>query len=98
MVFMVLMSLLLTLYLFFAFLELEEIKAKNLQIKDSRAYWESVVKKHPNSTDGYYNAAFYSYLSGDSGEALRYLEQAVTLDPGFENAKELEKLIRGTTP
>jgi tetratricopeptide (TPR) repeat protein len=93
-VYMAVMALLLTAYLFFLSLKFFEVSERKLQAKDNLSYWESVVKVHPNFTDGYYNAGFYSFVLGDKAKALEYLDEALSLDPGFEKARELEELIR----
>lgn len=58
-------------------------------------YWEGVVKKHSNYPDGYYKAALHAYRLKNKEKALSYIQQAMYLDPYFENAEILEKDIRG---
>jgi tetratricopeptide (TPR) repeat protein len=92
--FMALMAVLLTTYISLLALNLLEVKEQKTKATDNLAYWESVVRTHPNFTDGYYNAGFYSYILGDKGKAIGYVTKALKLDPNFEEAKELEKIIR----
>jgi hypothetical protein len=89
-----LLAVALVVYMCFLFLKLLEVKEQRLQARDSLSYWENVVARHPNFTDGYYNAGFYSYVIGDRVKAIKYIDGAIALDPGFEKALELEKLIR----
>lgn len=58
-------------------------------------YWRQVTQKHPNSPDAFYEAGFYSELLGNRAEAIKLLDEAITLDPAFEKAKKLRESISG---
>lgn len=57
------------------------------------AYWEEIVKKHPNFPDAYYNAAVHSARLNDRQQAYFYLEKALELDPTFQKAQEFKKKL-----
>lgn len=56
-------------------------------------YWQRAVVSHPDYPDGYYKLAFYAYLLGEKSQAQSSIQNALSLDPSFEEAKRLEKKI-----
>lgn len=56
-------------------------------------YWQRAVVSHPDYPDGYYKLAVYAYLLGEKSQAESSIRHALSLDPGFEEAKRLEKKI-----
>lgn len=57
--------------------------------------WESIAQKFPNFKDAYYQLAVLSYRLGDFEKAREYIKKALFLDPNFEKARELDRLLRG---
>ncbi|HVZ66816.1 MAG TPA: tetratricopeptide repeat protein [Patescibacteria group bacterium] len=82
-----------TIYLGLSFFQYTSMLDSKKRVQDSLSYWESVVKDHPNLTDGYYNAAVYAVELGDKNKAIGYLDKALELDPSFEKAKALESKL-----
>ena len=64
---------------------------------DTLSYWEDVIRTHPNFPDGYYNAGYYSSIMGENKRAVELLDKAIALDPSFDKAKLLEKVIVSRT-
>lgn len=56
-------------------------------------YWEDVVKRHPNFPDAYYNAALYAGMLNQKERSAALLDRALTLDPDFKEAMELEQQL-----
>lgn len=55
--------------------------------------WESVVQNFPNFKDAYFELAVISYRLGDLEKAREYIKKALYLDPNFEKARDLERLL-----
>ncbi|MGB9706686.1 MAG: tetratricopeptide repeat protein [Microgenomates group bacterium] len=55
--------------------------------------WEKIVEEKPNYRDGYLQLAYLHYKIFESKKAKEYLEKALNLDPNYEPARELEKII-----
>ena len=56
-------------------------------------YWESVVKKYKDYRDGYYQLAVLEYQLGNMVKAREYIKKVLLLDPNFDEARKLEKLL-----
>ncbi|MBI4091958.1 MAG: hypothetical protein HY427_02020 [Candidatus Levybacteria bacterium] len=76
-----------------AYIAMTEAKGVRVEITDSFNYWRGITEKHPNSPDAFYEAGYYAAELGDKSKALVFLDEALRLDPSFEKAKALEKLI-----
>ena len=68
-------------------------KGARAEITDNFTYWRGIAEKHPNSPDAFYEAGYYAAELGDKSKAQKFLDEALKLDPSFEKAKALEKLI-----
>lgn len=55
--------------------------------------WESIAQKFPNFKDAYFELAVLSYRLRDFRKAREYIKKALFLDPNFEKAKELLKIV-----
>lgn len=66
---------------------------KREEISSGLTYWEKVVRDNPAAPDAYYQAGFYSAELFENKKAQKYLQKAIELDPSFEEAIELEKII-----
>ncbi len=75
------------------YLNFIEITQARKRVEDNFSYWQGVVKKNPNFTQGYYNAGLYASELGDYKSAVNFLDQAIRLDPTFKKAILLEKEI-----
>jgi len=57
------------------------------------AEWERVISERPNYRDGYLRLALFHYKLHENEKANGYLQKALELDPNFEPARELEKVL-----
>jgi len=55
--------------------------------------WEKIVQEKPNYRDGYLQLAILNYKIYENEKAEEYLNKALAIDPNFEPAKELKKII-----
>ena len=55
--------------------------------------WEKIVEEKPNYRDGYLQLAILNYKIYKIEEAKEYLNKALAIDPNFEPARELKKII-----
>jgi hypothetical protein len=90
----------LTFFFFFLFVltmviyqSVEEVKALHAKEVKNLSYWEGITTKYPTYPDGYYKAAVLAIRLRDNARALRYLNEALTLDPFFKEARELKKQV-----
>ncbi len=63
------------------------------QAEESFTYWETVAREHENFPQAYYKAAFYAMQLGKRKVAVAYLNRALSLDPGFEEAQRLKEVV-----
>lgn len=56
-------------------------------------YWEKIVAEEPDYRDGYLHLALYYFKLGNKDKARENLDKALDLDPNYEPAKELEKIL-----
>jgi tetratricopeptide (TPR) repeat protein len=57
--------------------------------------WESIAQKFPKFKDAYFELAVLAYRLGDLEKAKEYVNKALYLDPNFEKARDLQKLLSG---
>lgn len=55
--------------------------------------WQSIAEKFKGYKEAYYQLAVIEYRLRNFEEAKFYLKKALFLDPNFEKARELEKLL-----
>ena len=55
--------------------------------------WEKIVEEKPNYRDGYLQLAILYYKLYENDKAKEYLNKALDLDPNYEPAKELKKIL-----
>ena len=84
------LSLFLAIISYTALVEARELRTET---QDNFSYWEEVAKKNPNSPDAFFEAGSFALKLGDKKTAIKYLDKALELDPGFEKAKELSQRI-----
>lgn len=56
-------------------------------------YWQDVVAKHGDYRDAYFTLALLEYQLGEKQKTRYYLEKALTIDPNFEQGRQLEQLL-----
>lgn len=57
------------------------------------AIWEKVVEEKPNYRDGWLQLAILHYKLYENDKAKESLQKALFIDPNYEPAKELEKIL-----
>jgi hypothetical protein len=58
-------------------------------------YWKKIAEERPDYRDGQMQAALFAKRLGRTGDALRFLDRTLVIDPRYEVAKELkEQLLR----
>lgn len=55
--------------------------------------WEQIINDKPNYRDGYLQLAYLYYKLSEDGKAKQALQKALELDPNFEPAQELERIL-----
>lgn len=71
----------------------KKIYADPQEISKMISAWEKIIEEKPNYRDGYLQLAYFHYLLYENEKAQDYLGKAVELDPNYELARELEKII-----
>lgn len=56
--------------------------------------WEKVVKERSNYRDAYFELAVLTYKLNRIEETKRYLNKVFELDPNYQPARELERLLK----
>jgi len=56
--------------------------------------WEKIVAERPDYRDGYLQLALLHYKLYENKKADEYLQKALELDPNFEPARELERILK----
>jgi len=56
--------------------------------------WEKIVAEKPNYRDGYLQLAILHYKVFENEKAKEYLGKALDIDPNFEPAREMEKILK----
>lgn len=72
---------------------LEKIKNEPQAIREEISYWENVVSQKPDYRDAYLQLAILNYQIYENEKAREYLKKVQELDPNFQPAKELEKIL-----
>lgn len=57
------------------------------------AAWEKIIKEKTGYRDGYLQLAYLHYKLYENEKAKEYLEKAIELDPNYELARELKKIL-----
>ena len=55
--------------------------------------WEEIISEKPDYRDGYLQLALLHYQLYENKRAKEYLQKALELDPNFEAAREMEKIL-----
>lgn len=74
-----------------SFLLLRSANAQEAYIKEERAYWEEVVKRHQGYRDAYFKLAILSFQLGEKEKAKEYLREVFLIDPNFEEGRRFAK-------
>lgn len=63
------------------------------ELKKLIAYWENIVNKAPTYLNGWIYLGYYQFKLGNLEEAKESINQAISIDPNFEQANELKNLL-----
>ena len=73
----------------------KEINFEKTKIQSEIKLWEALSEKYQGYKEAYYQLALLNYKIGEIDKAKFYVNKALYLDPNFENAKSLQKILRG---
>lgn len=68
---------------------LQSVRYERQKIQQQIITWKWITEKYPGYRDGLYQLAVLEYRVGNKQAALNYLQQSLTVDPNFKNAKQL---------
>lgn len=72
---------------------IRQINTEKQSLQDKVNFWQSVAGKYDGYKDAYFQMAVYDYQLGNYQKSKQENQQALLLDPNFENAKRLETLL-----
>jgi len=72
---------------------LEKAKERPKKIRQEIEFWQEIIKEKQDYRDAYFQLAVLNYQIYQKGPAVKYLQKTLNLDPNFEPAKKLEKLL-----
>lgn len=62
-------------------------------IKKLITVWEKIIEEKPDYRDAYLQLAYLHYKFYENEKAKEYLEKAIELDPNYEPAKKMERIL-----
>lgn len=75
--------------------ERKSLEQKRETIKKEITYWQENARKYPGYRDAYFQLALLEYQLGDAQSSQSYLNKVESLDPNFQEAYKLEKILKG---
>ncbi|MBI4999241.1 hypothetical protein HZB97_00535 [Candidatus Gottesmanbacteria bacterium] len=72
---------------------LEKIKNEPQKIRQEVSFWEKVAMEKQDYRDAYIRLAILNYQIYETERAKEYLKKALELDPNFEPAREIKKML-----
>lgn len=75
--------------------QITQINAQRQQIQSKINFWQSIADKYPGFKDAYFQMAILDYNLGNFKKAKSENQKALTLDPNFEDAKNLKVVLDG---
>lgn len=73
--------------------EKQTIERERERLTQEIKYWQDISNKHKDYRDAYFRLAVLEYKLGDKAKASFYLQKTLELDPNFESARRLEKIL-----
>ncbi len=67
---------------------------KREKITKEIEFWQNTLNKYKNYRDAYFQIAALEYQLKDFEKSKYYLQKTLTLDPNFQEARRLERLLR----
>lgn len=75
--------------------EKKSLEQKRETIKQQITYWQENARKYPGYRDAYFQLALLEYQLGDAQSSQNYLNKVESIDPNFQEAQKLEKVLKG---
>lgn len=75
------------------FEKLSKISAEKLDLEAKVKVWEDITKKYPGHKEAYFQTGLIYYRLKNYESAKIYVDKAIFVDPDYEDAKKLKKLI-----
>lgn len=72
----------------------QQLELQRQQISSEIEFWNQKTKDYKSFKDAYYKIALLEYQLGNSQIAKAYVKKALSIDPFFEEAKKLEKILK----
>lgn len=72
---------------------LEKIKKEKSEVVQNIKYWETVVERHPDYRDAYFQLSLLEYRLGEKEKSKKYLQKTLELDPYMIEGDKLGKLL-----
>lgn len=79
--------------LFSNFQKQKEINFETEKIQSEIKLWQEVTNKFKDYKEAYYQLAILEYRLGETDLAKFYIDKSLYLDPNFEKARELRKIL-----
>ncbi len=76
------------------FRQQQQVIGERQEILLKKAYWQKIVKEYKGYRDGYFQLALLEYQLKNKEKAKVYLQEALKLDPNFEEGRKLEQLLK----
>lgn len=71
----------------------KEINFQREKIQSEIKLWQDVADKFKNYKEAYYQLAVLEYKLGEIEKSKFYIEKSLYLDPSFDKARELKKIL-----
>lgn len=72
----------------------QKVRAERGDIIKKVKEWEVIVEKYKDYRDGYFYLASLEYTLGNFTKSRFYVEKSLQIDPNFDKARELDKILR----
>lgn len=75
------------------FNEQKRLTNEKIKVLSDLSFWEYQKEERPDYRDAYFNTAILAYRLKDFGKAKENLNQALIIDPNFEEGIEFRKFL-----
>lgn len=73
--------------------DLKKAKERPQEVRQEIEFWKEIIKEKSNYRDAYFQLAVLNYQIHQKEKTVKYLQKVFDLDPNFEPAKKLEKML-----
>jgi len=73
--------------------ERQKVEQERQKLISKVKFWESITSKYKGYRDAYFQLAVLEYQLKNFDQSKSYLQKAIEIDPNFEAARKLEKLL-----